>query len=464
MNEYHSRGKEILKILINNGYEAYFVGEAVRNIILEKSIRKIEITTSAHIEIAKNIFNDCLIIDVDENTVDLKYAGFNYILKSFVNNNFSTNNVIGKHYSKNLLDDLASRDFSINAIAMSHSGKLTDAYNGYDDIKRRLISHIGNAKDRFYKDPSIMVKAFVLVSELNYKFVPKTKKAISKRRKNLTNCDVNLLLDDFKKMFEGVYVKKTLRLMCKLKVNKSIPAFKKVLAKLQKNYKKQTFEEVLLMADVLNGKMNDNFREYISDYDEYCKVYDLVVSNKSSKYDQLTLYTNGLKICLQANKINSYLGNSSLKERSIKKKWNNLPLRNVEELNYRVEDLYKIIRERDYNKVNIVLEEVAKLVLTNEIKNSRSDIEKTVIQVLQKNNIFYSLQGINNFEKKLNESFQDNIPKRYVSNDKNIETMFKEIKMVILDNEDYAKNINDPEALEKDLYDLLKNHAKKGEN
>ena len=74
------------------------------------------------------------------------------------------------------------------------------------------------------------------------------------------------------------------------------------------------------------------------------------------------------------------------------------------------------------------------------------------------------MQGINNFEKKLNEPFQDNIPKRYVSNDKNIETMFKEIKMVILDNEDYAKNINDPEALEKDLYDLLKNHAKKGEN
>ena len=54
MNEYHSRGKEILKILINNGYEAYFVGEAVRNIILEKNIRVIEITTSAHIEIVKN--------------------------------------------------------------------------------------------------------------------------------------------------------------------------------------------------------------------------------------------------------------------------------------------------------------------------------------------------------------------------------------------------------------------------
>ena len=106
-------------------------------------------------------------------------------------------------------------------------------------------------------------------------------------------------------------------MICKLKVNKAIPAFKKVLTRLQSSYKNQTFEEVLLMADVLNGKMNDNFREYITDYDEYCKVYDLIVSNKTSKYDQLTLYLNGLKICLLANKINYYLGNAKLKERSI---------------------------------------------------------------------------------------------------------------------------------------------------
>ena len=105
----------------------------------------------------------------------------------------------------------------------------------------------------------------------------------------------------------------------------------------------------------------------------------------------MTLYLNGLKICLLANKINYYLGNAKLKERSIKKKWNNLPLRNVNELNYRVEDLYKIIREKDYGKVDSVLEEVAKLVLTHEIKNSRSDIEKAVIQVLQKNNIYLLL-------------------------------------------------------------------------
>jgi len=164
-----------------------------------------------------------------------------------------------------LLDDLASRDFSINAIAMSNSGKLTDAYDGYNDAQKGLISHIGNAKERFYKNPTLMIKAFSLISELNFKIVPKTKKAISRRKKHLSQCDVNLLIDEFKKMFEGAYAKKAISTMVKLKIYKAVPIFKKVLKRLNSFYKKQTFEEILLMTDVLNGKPNDYFVDYIFD-------------------------------------------------------------------------------------------------------------------------------------------------------------------------------------------------------
>ena len=101
-----------------------------------------------------------------------------------------------------------------------------------------------------------------------------TKKAIKRRKKYLTQCNINLLLDDFKKMFEGVYVKKAISSICKINVYKVIPEFKKVLKRLSISYKKQTFEEVLLMADILNGKLTDAFKDYIENYDEYIKVYD----------------------------------------------------------------------------------------------------------------------------------------------------------------------------------------------
>lgn len=475
MNEFQSRGKEILKILINNGYEAFFVGESVRNIILGKTLKGIEITTSAHIEMVKKLFNDCLINDIDENIIELEYAGFIYVVKSFTTNVFKDNKSTIKHYSKNLLDDLSSRDFSINAIAMSNSGKLTDAYDGYDDIQNKLISHIGNAKERFYKDPSLIIKAFVLMSELNYKLAKKTKKAIKRRKKYLMQCNINLLLDDFKKMFEGVYAKKAISSICKTNVYKVIPEFKKVLKRLSISYKKQTFEEVLLMADILNGKLTDAFKDYIENYDEYIKVYDLVLANKNSKYDQLTLYSNGLNVCLKANKINYYLGRTRKKEKSIIKKWDNLIIKSVDELNYRVDELKKIIRDKDYSKIPFILDEAVKLILIGEIRNSKSDIEKAIIQILQKNNIFYSLQGVNNIEEveekidvtprlieedvidELNETFSDNL-------EENVKRLALEIKYQIKESE-YLKNKQiDTENMEEELIDLILSHIKEGDN
>ena len=55
------------------------------------------------------------------------------------------------------------------------------------------------------------------------------------------------------------------------------------------------------------------------------------------------------------------------------------------------------------------------------------------------------------------------MPKRYVSNDNNIGLIVSEIQEIILQNEQYSKNIINPEELEKDLYDFLKNHMK-GDN
>ena len=93
----------------------------------------------------------------------------------------------------------------------------------------------------------------------------------------------------------------------------------------------------------------------------------------------------------RVDKINYYLGRSKLKVKAINKKWDKLIVKSPEELNYRVENLMKIIREKDHDKIKFVQDELVKLVLVGEIKNTRTDLEKTVIQILQKNNIYYNL-------------------------------------------------------------------------
>jgi len=58
-----------------------------------------------------------------------------------------------------LLDDLARRDFTMNAIAKDESGEITDPYDGQEHIKFKIITGVGNTKDRMKEDALRLVRA-----------------------------------------------------------------------------------------------------------------------------------------------------------------------------------------------------------------------------------------------------------------------------------------------------------------
>src|SRR5579859_2576372 len=58
-----------------------------------------------------------------------------------------------------LHDDLARRDFTMNAIAIDSDGNYIDPFNGISDIKNKLIRCVGNAQDRFDEDALRMLRA-----------------------------------------------------------------------------------------------------------------------------------------------------------------------------------------------------------------------------------------------------------------------------------------------------------------
>lgn len=78
-----------------------------------------------------------------------------------------------------IYDDLARRDFTINAIAQREDGTLIDPHNGRRDLERNMLRCVGNAEDRFDEDPLRMLRAvrfhivrgFGLDDEINYRLV-----------------------------------------------------------------------------------------------------------------------------------------------------------------------------------------------------------------------------------------------------------------------------------------------------
>jgi tRNA nucleotidyltransferase (CCA-adding enzyme) len=151
---------KIITTLIKNGFEAYYVGGAVRDLIMNKKPKDWDIVTSATPTDIKYIFKDRNIKLVGESfkvvIVDgvevATYRKDRYFGLSDKNVEIS--------YAKTLEEDLARRDLTINAIAMTTSGKFIDPFNGIFDIKNKVIKFVGDPTERIYEDPCRILRAF----------------------------------------------------------------------------------------------------------------------------------------------------------------------------------------------------------------------------------------------------------------------------------------------------------------
>lgn len=84
--------------------------------------------------------------------------------------------------------DLSRRDFTINAMAIDmRSYNLIDPFGGIDDLSKRLIKAVGKAKDRFAEDLSRMLRAIRFATELNFTIEEKTSRAIRKQIKHIND-------------------------------------------------------------------------------------------------------------------------------------------------------------------------------------------------------------------------------------------------------------------------------------
>ena len=384
--EYLNKGKEILKILINNGYEAYFIGAASRNVIMNLPINEVEINTSATPSAIKGIFEFTKVEELDLGTVKVTYYSEDYYISTFrMGAKGKTNDSI--HYSKNLLEDLANRDYTINAIAMSHSMKMTDAYRGYDDIRRKKVRIIGKAKQVFTDSPVSLLRGIRFVSELNFKFTSKTYHGIKANRKLLTSLNHKFLILELGKILNGKYYRKALDLIISLKLYKIIPSLEKAFKYQYNHYRKLTVEEFLLVAFVLNQQIDESYLPMVSEPDKLRKIYDLVIKNPKSKFGPMDIYSYGKDICLTANRINVVLRKSRRHYKEINKIYEALPIKSFEDLAFTDADIYQLNIHLDPQIVDTITNQIIYKVLYSELANDYDVIKVYVINSLREKNI-----------------------------------------------------------------------------
>ncbi len=159
----------IIQRLHHSGHDAYIVGGAVRDACLRRPISDWDVATSALPEEIKSIFSDIRFFYLKHGTVTLIDSGKRFEVTSF-------------RGIKDLLeDDLARRDFTINAMAYDlDKAQFRDPSGGLSDLKQKEIRAVGDPAARFQEDPLRLVRAVTLASELGFRIVPDTLDSVTK--------------------------------------------------------------------------------------------------------------------------------------------------------------------------------------------------------------------------------------------------------------------------------------------
>jgi len=181
--------RNILNKLEKAKFEAYVVGGCLRDILLNKKPKDWDITTKANPEQIQKIFPDSFYKN-KFGTVTVKTKSKEKTLQEIEITTFRTEQKYTdkRHpdkisFTSDLKEDLSRRDFTINALALDKAGKIVDLFDGQKDLKKKLISTLNKAEDRFNEDALRMLRAVRLAVELDFKIEDKTFKAIQKNAK-----------------------------------------------------------------------------------------------------------------------------------------------------------------------------------------------------------------------------------------------------------------------------------------
>lgn len=198
-------GLNILRTLIDNGYEAYFVGGYVRDKLLGRPIGDIDIATSAKPDEVMRIFERHVPTGLQHGTVTVFSDEFPFEVTTFRTEAEYEQYRRPKsvQYVNNLHEDLKRRDFTMNAMAMDAEGNVLDPFGGQADLKQKLLRCVGTASDRFSEDALRMMRCIRFAAEYGLEVEEKTWQALLHHSEKLKHIAMERVRIELEKMIEG---------------------------------------------------------------------------------------------------------------------------------------------------------------------------------------------------------------------------------------------------------------------
>jgi poly(A) polymerase len=167
--------------LRDKGFQAYFVGGCVRDLLRGEEPKDYDVATDAHPGEVSKLFPGSLLVGAQFGVVGVLEGGHRIEVATFRNDGLYSDarRPDRVHYSREPREDVLRRDFTINGLLLDPaSGELLDFVGGRADIEKRLVRTVGDPEKRFEEDRLRMLRAVRFAACFDYNIDPETFVAI----------------------------------------------------------------------------------------------------------------------------------------------------------------------------------------------------------------------------------------------------------------------------------------------
>lgn len=384
MYRYFKRGLEIISALKSKMYEAYIVGGAARDFILNIDFNDIDIATNATPEDVKAIFSN---LEIDDRyshlgAVTIKENGFNYEITTFRNEEYVKCKIKNIHYSKKLVEDIIRRDFTINALAITPNLTIVDLVDGQHDLERKVVKVIGSGKRRFKDDPTRIFRGLQLVAKFGFSLDSNTEKAMRKSKVYLKELSDYRIITSMKKILSEKYGLKALKAIDDNNLFKFLPNYSYWVRLMIRNYRKLELIEKITLFYRIIGNVQDNNGHTKEEYVKIKKLFELSQHITVNPVDSMMVFTIGTESLLSADRIcKAYNHKYRKQKRIIKKIDKRLVIRDEKELEISSLELVEIVNG-DNTKISYIMTELLSLVINGDIDNKNLVLKEYAYKIL----------------------------------------------------------------------------------
>lgn len=195
-------GLELVNRLNRAGYEAWFVGGCVRDLLMGNRPHDWDICTNALPEETREVLGDLRIHDtgIQHGTVLVMAGDAGYEITTFrTESDYSDHrHPDSVRFVRDLASDLARRDFTINAMAYHSQYGLVDRFGGREDLEQGIIRAVGDPAQRFEEDALRMLRALRFAGRFDFTIEAATAEAIHRNGKDLERISAERIFSELK--------------------------------------------------------------------------------------------------------------------------------------------------------------------------------------------------------------------------------------------------------------------------